>query len=80
MDYKTLTCVIIKDWFPILTVDNILDGLYGVVYFTKLDLITGYHQVTVHPIDIPKTAFHTHNGHYEYLMMPFDLCNTPSTF
>jgi len=65
--------VTIKDRFPIPTVD-------GTIFFTKLDLTAGYHQVRVSSTDIHKTAFRTYNYHYEYLVMPFGLCNAPSTF
>jgi len=79
-NYRALNATIVEDRFLIPTVDYMLDELYGASYFTKLDLRAGYHQVRVNPPNILKTTFHTHNGHYEYLIMSFGLCNALSTF
>ena len=70
----------IKDRVPIPTVDDMIDEVYRALFFMKLDLRAGCHQIWFHPKDTHKTVFWAYNSHYEYLVMPFGLCNAPSTF
>ena len=80
VDYRKLNAVTIKDSYPLPRIDDAIDALSGSMYFTTLDLQSGYHQVAMHPSSKSKTTFISHAGLYEYNVMSFGLTNAPPTF
>ncbi|GJS96145.1 putative reverse transcriptase domain-containing protein [Tanacetum coccineum] len=80
IDYRELNKLTVKNRYPLPRIDDLFDQLQGSCYFSKIDLRSGYHRLRVHKGDIPKIAFRTRYGHFEFTVMPFGLTNALSVF
>ena len=80
VDYRQLNRVTIKNRYPLPRIDDFFDQLRRALVYSKIDLHTGYHQLRVREVDIPKTTFRTRYGNFEFTVMPFGLMNVPAAF
>jgi hypothetical protein len=80
VDYRSLNDVTVKNKYPLPRIEDLFDQMRGARVFSKIDLRSGYHQMKIRPSDIPKTAFSTRYGLYEFTVMSFGLTNAPTYF
>ena len=80
IDYRQINKVTVKNKYPLSRIEDLFDQLKGAGVFLKIDLRSGYYQLRVKEVDVPKTAFRTRYSHYEFLVMPFRLTNAPIAF